>query len=153
MNSYLANNSSGTHGNAAFADADIIALAESWAEHIGMTFADRTYGTNTWFTFYPDYLTMLENRRNEVTNHIPTGYYHDLIDGINTNETAGDGFWGNQNQGTIVDNVQGLTNAQLFSLLNANVTSPSDFTNALINAGFVTGSNATQNINNLFNSY
>jgi len=68
-----------THGNAAFADADIIAVAESWAEHIELTFADMTYGTNAWFnsstSLYHTYIQWLENRRNEEANHIPTPHF------------------------------------------------------------------------------
>jgi hypothetical protein len=141
------------HGNANSTDAGRIALCESWAEHIGKTFADKTYGANVSFTTYLNYIYWLEHQRNEETNHIPIGFYHDLIDGINTSETAGDGYWGQTNQGTINDNVSGLTNAQLFSLLNSNITTPLDFKNALNNSSFINGSNTTQKVNNLFNSY
>ena len=138
-------------------DAGRIALCESWAEHIEMTFADKTYGANTWFnssnSLYHTYIQWLENQRNEKTDHIPIGFYHDLIDGINTSETAGDGYWGNQNTGTIDDNVSGLTNAQLFSLLDNTVTSPAAFVNKLNNSGFITGANTIVDVNDLFNSY
>jgi len=49
--------------------------------------------------------------------------------------------------------ISGLTNQQLFSLLNNGITSPSAFTNALISSGYLTGSNTPQKVNNLFNSY
>jgi hypothetical protein len=130
-----------------------IALCESWAEHIGKTFADKTYGANVSFTAYLNYIYWLEHQRNEETNHIPIGFYHDLIDGINTSETAGDGYWGNNNPETINDDISGLTNQQLFSLLNSNITSPTAFTNALISSGYLTGNNTPQKVNNLFNSY
>ncbi len=132
-----------------------IALCESWAEHIGMTFADKTYGNNAWFhsSAINGYSQLLEEIRNEETNHIPIGFYHDLIDGINTSETAGDGFWGTNNPGTIDDNVSGLTNAQLFSLFDNTVTSPAIFVNKLNNSGFITGSNTVVDVNDLFNSY
>ena len=93
-------------------------------------------------TTYSTYIEWLEHQRNEKTNHIPIGFYHDLIDGINTNENAYDGYWANKAFGTIVDTIQGLTNAQLFSLLNSNITStsPLDFKNALNNSAYITGS-------------
>ncbi len=141
------------HGNENSIDAGRIALCESWAEHIGRTFADKTYGANVSISSYLTYIKWLEHQRNEVTDHIPIGFYHDLIDGININEIAGDGYWGQTNPGTIIDNISGLTNAQLFSLLNSNISSLLDFKNALNNSGYITGSNTTQKVNNLFNSY
>ncbi len=113
----------------------------------------KTYGANLSITTYSTYIEWLEHQRNEETNHIPTGFYHDLIDGININEIAYDGYWADKASGTIVDNIQGLTNAQLFSLLNSNITSPLDFKNALNNSGYISGSNTTQKVTNLFNSY
>ena len=147
-----------THGNAAFADADIIAVAESWALHIELTFADMTYGTNAWFNgsqniTYTSYIQLLEHVKNETQNHIPIGLYYDLIDGINTTEIAGDGDWGTTNTGTINDNVSGLTNAQLFNLLDANTTSPTIFIQRVNSSGIVQFPNTTSGINNLFNSY
>ena len=134
-----------------------IALCESWAEHIGRTFTDKTYGANTWFnssnSLCHTYIQWLENQRNEEINHIPIGFYHDLIDGINTSETAGDGYWGNQNTGMIDDNISGLTNAQLFSLLDNTVTSPAAFVNKLNNSSFISGANTIVDVNDLFNSY
>ncbi len=147
-----------THGNAAFADADIIAVAESWAEHIELTFADMTYGNNAWFNgsqniTYTSYIQLLEHVKNKTQNHIPIGLYYDLIDGINTTEIAGDGDWGQTNQGIIDDNVSGLTNAQLFSLLDNTTISPAIFVNKLNNSGFITGSNTIQDVNDLYNSF
>ncbi len=130
-----------------------IALCESWAEHIGRSFAHKTYGANNSIPNYSSYIAYLEYQRNEETNHIPTGFYHDLIDGININEIAYDGYWADKASGTIIDNIQGLTNAQLFSLLNSNITSPLDFKNALINSGYLTGANTPQKVNYLFSSY
>ncbi len=141
------------HGDASSTDAGRIALCESWDEHIGRTFADKTYGNDPWFSIYQNYDEYLEHQRNEISNHIPIGYYHDLIDGINTTEQAGDGYWGNVNPGTINDNISGLTNQQLFSLFDNTVTSPTIYTTKLINSGYINGSNTTTGINNLFNSY
>jgi len=122
--------------------------------HIELTFADMTYGANTSTgQIPPNYIDLLENTRNEMTDHIPIGLYHDLIDGINTNEQAGDGDWGTTNTGTINDNVSGLTNAQLFNLLDANTTSPTIFIQRVNSSGIVQFPNTTSGINNLFNSY
>ncbi len=49
--------------------------------------------------------------------------------------------------------ISGLTNQQLFSLLDASVTSPSLFNTKLKNSGYLTGSNTNQKLDNLFNSY
>jgi len=131
-----------------------IALCESWAEHIGMTFADKTYGNNTWFNPSPiSYNNRLEHIKNEVTDHIPIGLYHDLIDGTNINEQAGDGTWGNISIGTINDNVSGLTNSQLFTLLDANTNSPAIFIQRVNNSGIIQFPNTTSSVNNLFMSY
>jgi hypothetical protein len=141
------------HGNATFADADIIAVAESWAEHLARSFADLKYGTNVSISSYSSYKRWLEHQRNEKTNHIPIGLYHDLIDGINTTEQAGDGYWGNYNIGTVNDNVIGLSNAQLFNLLNTSTTSPSSFIQKVKTSGIIQSPNTTNDVDNLFNSY
>jgi len=143
-----------THGNAAFADADIIAVAESWAEHVARSFAHFKYGNNNSLTNYPTYIEFLEKQRDESFNHIPIGLYYDLTDGINISETSFDGAWANT--GTVFsinDNVSGLTNAQLFNLLDANSISPSVFIQRLNNSGIVQPPNSVSDINNLFNSY
>jgi len=76
------------HGNENSPGAGRVALCESWAEHIGRTIAHETYGSNISSLTYSNYNNWLEHQRNEITNHIPIGYYHDLIDGININEQA-----------------------------------------------------------------
>ena len=134
-------------------NAGRIALCESWAEHIGKTIAHETYGLNNSLNSHPDYLIYLEKQRNEELNHIPTGYYQDLIDPIKIGEIAHDGYWANGTIGSINDNVSGLSNNQLFSLLNSNIKSPSDFNTALINSGFIQAPNTQVDITNLFNSY
>lgn len=59
------------YGNAAFADADIIALAESWAEQIGLTFSDMTYHTNQQTSINTTYNKRLERTWNEMPKYIP----------------------------------------------------------------------------------
>ena len=146
------------HGNENSPGAGRIALCESWAEHIARTIAHETYGLNNSIDISSNpnvntYITWLEKQKNEVTNHIPIGYYYDLQDGVNITETATDKDWLNGNSDIIIDGVSGLSNNQLFSLLNSSINSPSDFNTALINSGYLTGANTSQKVNDLFNSY
>ena len=146
------------HGNTNSPGAGRIALCESWAEHIARTIAHETYGLNNSIDISSNpsvntYITWLEKQKNEVTNHIPIGYYYDLQDGVNITETATDKDWLNGNSDIIIDGVSGLSNNQLFSLLNSNIKSPSDFNTALINSGFIQAPNNQVDITNLFNSY
>ena len=138
------------HGNATFADADIIAVAESWAEHIGLTFADKTYPTNSVTSITRTYIEELERTWNEVPNHIPIGLYHDLIDG-GTEPTS----WNADRSAstTVNDNVSGFTNQQIFSCLNANTTSINNFQTQLINTQLANTTNTPTNVNLLFGSY
>jgi len=53
----------------------------------------------------------------------------------------------------ITIDISELTNQQLFSIFDANVTSPSLFNTKLKNSGYLTGSNTNQKLDNLFNSY
>lgn len=141
------------HGNENSFDAGRIALVESWAEHIGWSFAHMTYGTNVSMQTFANYQIYLENQRNEETNHIPIGYYYDLIDGVNITEIANDFDDLGGVSGTIVDEVSGFTNAQLFSLLTSSTTSPVVYNASLISSGFIQSPNTTQGANALFISY
>jgi len=141
------------HGDQNSTNAGLIALCESWAEHIGASYNDRTYGLNETLplTSYQEYL---EEVRNEELNHIPIGYYNDLIDGINLNEIACEDPWPPVNDcGIIVDGVEGFTNTQMFSVLDASVRSPADFTNDLILNHLGATPNTTQQVLDLFDSY
>ncbi len=114
-----------------------IALCESWAEHIGRTFTDKTYGLNNTIGIagISSYEEWLEKQRNESDNHhIPIGYYHDLIDGVDLTEVANDFSDLSDSDEIIVDGISGITNQQMFSLLNPNITSIIDFNNALISS-------------------
>lgn len=139
----------GGHGDENSLDAGIISICESWAEHVGLEFAHKTYrNTSTSFVNGDTYLDRVEVWRNESANHVPIGYYHDLIDGINLNEPVDD----QDGPPTfIVDNVQGFTNAYMFSLLDNSTDSPQDFTNRVITTNPT--ANTIQQINDLFNSY
>ena len=131
-------------------DTDRIALCESWAEHIGMTFADKTYSTNQQTSINTTYNIRLERTWNETPNHIPIGLYHDLIDG-GTEPTSWNADWSAST--TVVDNVSGFTNQQMFSCLNANITSINNFQTQLINTQLANTSNTLTNVNLLFVSY
>lgn len=141
------------HGNENSWQAGVIAVCESWADHIGKTFAHTTYGASVSFSTFNSFSEWLESQRNEEFNHIPTGYYNDLADGVNTSEFVGDGFWANQNTGTLSDNVSGFTNSQMFSVLTPLVNSPDEFTNWLIAIHLNSTSNTEEQVRNLFNSY
>jgi len=145
------------HGNPSSWEADRIALCESWAEHIGRSFAHLTYGVNnnvsTNDVSVLTYMNWLEKQRNETADHIPIGYYHDLIDNVNQIETAKDGDMLYGSAYSINDEISGLTNHQLFSLLDANVTSPVILTTKIKNSNYLTGQNTNQKLDNLFNSY
>ena len=137
-------------------DAGRIALCKSWAR----TFTDKTYGLNTSISItnvstIHRYTEWLEKQRNEADNHhIPIGYYYDLIDGVDLTEIAYDrDYLSNTTNYTIIDGISGITNQQMFSLLDATVTSPSLFTTKLKNSGYLTGSNTNTALDNLFNSY
>ena len=106
-------------GNRNSSNAGIISICESWAEHIGNTYAHRIYGidhsneiaTNT-------YNIILERTRNATQNHVPIGLHHDLID----DENILDAFVCDRRTvicGTVIDNVRDFTIAQLFSVLTS----------------------------------
>ncbi len=131
-------------------EAGRIALCESWAEHIGMTFADKTYPQNGQQSIGVLYIDRLERTWNEIPNHIPIGLYHDLIDG-GIESISWNADWSAST--TVNDNVSGFTNQMMFNCLNANVSSINDFRTQLINTQLSNTSNTQINVNALFNSY
>lgn len=137
------------HGDATSNNAELIALVESWAEHIGTTYTARTYPSLPNTAQYGSWMTYLERTRNETTSHIPVGFYNDLIDtSIDGSTTACDQQTGAC--GLISDAVSGFTNAQFFGLLDATTLSPLIFKDKLI-LGAPTSTQTL--VNNLFNSY
>lgn len=123
----------------------MISLCESWAEHIGLTFANQTYGVNTSSV---NFLQRLETTRNEEPDHIPIGFYHDLMDNIPDSVPACDENGGGC--GMITDAASGFTNSQMFSKLTSATLSPLFFKTFLLQGTSIT--TQTQ-VNNLFNSY
>jgi len=128
------------HGDPNSYDAGRIAVAESWGEHIALTYADREYPTNGLTSFIGTYVGLLELTVNESLNHIPIGLYHDLIDnGIEPTATG------------VNDAVTGFTNSQMFSALVADT--PEGFIQNMIDEYLNTTSNTEAQVNDLFNSY
>lgn len=141
--------------------SDYISLAESWAEHVGQTFADRMYGANStqvakqgigYVNDAPvfgltSHLNSLEDfspsRTNDPFRWIPDGLYYDLIDDRN------DQFVANPRV-LINDAVLGYTNQQFFNALDNDVKSLPQFRVRLLNEN---GSNQAFQVTQLFNGY
>lgn len=134
------------HGSANSTNAGIISLCESWAEHIALTYTDRTYGSYGIM----DYLIKLEETRNETTDHIPIGFYHDLFDYVPDVVDACDSE--TYICGPINDQVNGFTNAQMFGLLDNSIKSPAAFKDG-IKDGFGLTVMEKGKVENLFISY
>lgn len=115
-------------------NAGLVAIAESWADHIGELF---DLGN-------PDISNDMELLLLEGNGFVPIGLYYDLFD-------QGAEPW---NTG-ITDNVSGFTNEMIFNTLNIQVTSiPQVETSLWNNYSTAPGVNASQlNYNVLFNSY
>lgn len=141
------------HGNAGSRDATLISLVESWGEHVAKTYAHKKYNDKVSIIAHDNYLKFLEKQRNETTDHIPIGYFNDLVDEIDPFEEGCDGKWAIQPCGNINDQVSGFTNAQMFSLLDGSVDSPDDFTTKLISIFLSQTQNTPQQVNDLFESY
>ncbi|RLD40983.1 MAG: hypothetical protein DRI86_14295 [Bacteroidetes bacterium] len=131
-------------------NAGRIALCESWAEHIGKTIAHETYPTNNLTSIIETYIERLDKTWNEVPNHIPIGLYHDLIDG-GTEPISWNRDWSSST--TVLDNVSGFSNHQMFQCLNSNTVDIDDFKQLLISDYLNTTSNTTNEVDLLFNSY
>lgn len=136
--------------------SNIIALGESWAEHIGQFFNDLRYGVvnssikvaqgNSYFNNFPvvdlsSHLNLLEdynpNLITDNTRWIPYGLYYDLFDVRNETGVP------------IIDNFAGMTNQQMFNALETDISSLPLYRQRLI---LQTGANAA-NVNLLFNEY
>lgn len=139
------------HGDQFSQGAGLIAVVESWAEHIGQTYTHRGYPTNALTSITGTWQNNLERTRNERTNHIPIGIHHDLNDNSGNEANAFDED--DPTFGSITDQVAGFTNRQMFLSLNASVTTPDQY-RIWLNNNFtqISGNNAT-NVNGLFSSY
>ena len=122
------------HGNGTEPGAGYVAVAESWADHIGELFDDGN----------PEVSTRCENLVLEGNGFVPEGIHYDLFDqGVEPWNTG------------ITDNISGFTNEMIFNTLNSQVTSiPQLETRLWNNYSTAPGVNASQlNYNVLFNSY
>src|SRR5690625_4316320 len=134
-------------------NSPIIALAESWAYHIGYEMEDMHYGlhcssfkewdgiiytTHGGISSAEHYEEEFNpNNTNDPFHWIPKGLYHDLID--NENETA-----------PIIDAVSGYTDQELFNALDNDVNNLGDYRQNLLQEN---GNNQATQVNQLFNEY
>lgn len=144
------------HGNQNSDNADLIALCESWAGHIGHSYTHRRYGGDNSINF--DWQVIEERTWNEYTNHIPVGLYNDLIDITEATFTASGTTVSACNAyesgcTMITDEVSGFTNDQMFSCLSSSTDNIVEFKNCLIANHLGSTANSVAQVNALFNSY
>lgn len=145
-------------------DGDIsglIALAESWAEHIGRTMTETRYGVTSsnqlnqgieYTNNFPviglnTHNNLLEDfspdRTNDFFRWIPYGIYYDLNDNRNDNLAIPTRVF-------VEDQVAGYTNQQFFNALGQDIVSIPGFRARLL---FQNGNNQLAEVNLLFNGY
>ncbi|MEQ8706943.1 MAG: hypothetical protein RIC19_23625, partial [Phaeodactylibacter sp.] len=107
-------------GDENVAGAGRIAICESWAEHLEHVYTDRAY-TGFPASIGEPWLDRLDGWRNHRPNHVPIGLHLDLLD--NAEPAISDDRFGG-GSGAVIDNVTGLTNGQLFSVLDAATDDP-----------------------------
>ena len=139
--------------------SDYISLAESWAEHVGRTIADRVYGlnstnfigqrsvaySNNLFIPGSSHLNYLEDfsplRPFDPFRWIPDGLWNDLLDDRN------DIFFGRVN---INDDVFGYTNQAFFNALDPDITNLQGYRIRLLTEN---GNNQASEVTQLFTDY
>jgi hypothetical protein len=129
-------------------DAGRLAISESWAEHLEHVYTDRAYGVNFSGAF--SWLDRLDRWRNDSPNHVPIGIHLDLFDNMEpplSFDREGGGSC------LVVDNVTGLTNGQLFSVLDAATDDPQVYRQRIINDLLPGSGIAVGDVDALFNSY
>ena len=111
-------------------------ICESWAEHVGDTYADRTYGLNHSNTNSINPITIAERRWLNLleidqfdAGHVPVALHLDLIDD-NSNPIFGSVENGNVRD-TLGAAVSGYSNQTLFSILDNSITNPIQYREAL----------------------
>ena len=115
----------GGHGSASSQNADLIALCESWAFHLGFEYTDRFYGSDNSEVRFGDWGVLLESTRNEYLDHVPIGLYNDLSDSQTEPVVCYD--LDGQASGVIDDVVSGFSISNMFWILTPAIKSPSDF--------------------------
>jgi hypothetical protein len=131
-------------------DAGRLAICESWAEHLEHVYTDRAYGIQVSNTFLGTFINRLDAWRNHRLNHVPIGLHLDLIDNVEP-ATSDDRIGGGS--GAVMDNVTGLTNGQLFSVLDAATDDPQVYRQRIINDLLPGSGIAVGDVDALFNSY
>ncbi|NBC09376.1 MAG: hypothetical protein GVY26_19475 [Bacteroidetes bacterium] len=130
-------------------DAGILAICESWAEHLEHVYTDRAYNGFPTSINEP-WVDRLDRWRNDSPNHVPIGIHLDLFDNMEpplSFDREGGG------SGLVVDNVTGLTNGQLFSVLDAATDDPQEYRQRIINDLLPGSGIAVGDVDALFNSY
>jgi len=137
-----------------------ISLAESWAEHVGQTIADRIYGLNSTALFRQgntytnnliipgsSHINYLEDfspfRTYDPFRWIPDGLYYDLIDDRND-------LFAVPLRVNINDAAFGYTNQQLFNALDADIKNLRDYRVRLLSQN---GNSQATEVTQLFNGY
>lgn len=140
--------------------SDYISLAESWAEHVGQTIADRIYGLNSTSVFRQgitytnniiisgsSHINYLEDfspfRTYDPFHWIPDGIYYDLLDDRND-------LFAVPLRVNVNDAVFGYTNQQFFNALESDVKSIPAFRQRLLQQN---GNNQATEVTQLFTSY
>lgn len=141
------------HGDQFSNDADLISVAESWAEYLAMSYTHRVYGATNSYRFGNSWEDGLELIRNENLNHIPVGLPYDLLDPVGNENRAEDEHDRLNSFGPITDQVVGFTNQQMFQSLNNSVRSPDQFRQWLNAHYTVNSGNAVSDVDDLFQDY
>ena len=126
------------YGDGTYAGAGQVALAESWAEHIGNIYADHVYQNNT--NLDQSYQDKIEEAT-IFSGFIPNGLHNDLED---------IGEFGTQN---INDNVQDFTYNQMFYSLGSGTLTLQQYRDNLVNNHLGSTPNTVNQVDDLFNSY
>ncbi len=144
-------------GTGAEIDAGVVQIAESWAEHIGDTYVDRTYLLNHSNTTNPAlinsrrWINLLERDRLD-NGHVPVAIFHDLIDD-NSNAITG------SSENSLVTNdgntsgggVTGYSNNTLFNEFDPSTINPVVYREKL--KSILPSGITTANIDSLFSDY
>ena len=165
----------GTYGDGNQDGSDLCALIETWGEHIGKTYTDKTYGLMHSNSIIP--LEMERTRhfyeleRQDFWDvgflYIPEGILHDLVDD-NANNPQSDNplttiLWdfyevtdettGDKTKVIIPDEVKGFNNAQFFGLLDPDMQSMEQFRDDLETIFLPISGNTQEDFDALFNIY
>ncbi len=154
---FITGNPHGTKNVPDILGAKRIALCESWAYHIGLSYTHRTYGPHNSIIYFYNWGRFEENLWNSTKDHIPIGLYNDLIDkmekplpwdirytAINLRD---------DHKTVIDDNVSDFTNAQMYDCLTEKTKNVEDFQECLENFYLGQTNNTLADFNALFDSY